>query len=880
MRVKEYIYKVLKEQQEKSGKGISATELADKVQMRRNLVSQYLNELAADGSVTKTLTRPVLFSVISEEAVENEVIEDVGPEDVFSMFVGADGSLKHVIEQCRSAVQYPGKGLPILLNGSSGVGKSCLAELIYRYAVESGAISENAPFVTLNCADYASNPELLSALLFGYAKGSFTGAEQSKEGLIHRADKGYLFLDEVHRLNNESQEKLFLLMDKNEYRKIGEADIIRKAQVRLIFATTENPEIALIHTLRRRIPMIIHIPSLQDRPVKEKLELIRQFYYRESQIFKNNLCVAAQVVNFLLSFHSEGNVGNLQNTIRYSCASAYRTHRTDDCIFVDFSSLPDNCSLRQTEIKQYLKNDLMLEYARPLEQKFFNEESEYICGILEEFQRNYKEEDQEFSDIERMRKALYRVLDGYVPQEKDALHLSLMEAVVESFEKSNGVHLAMNTSKILACFMEQCHMQELHNFEEDAESAIQKLERYHFKLFSLAEQLVCQIESAFGVRLNLPVRFCMILYIVVTNGSSRAVCCNALIMAHGNSTAVSIASAVNDILGEFIFEAFDMPVHTSFELFTVYVKKYLERINKNYPVLILVDMGSLMEINNYIELNEKQELGIMDSVSTSLALEVGGMICGGEAVAEILKKVSEQAEIHCRYIPAKKRKKAVVCICISGIGTAEKIRNILKDFIQPDCELLVSDYMKILEEGKNNSVFQNYDVQCVVGTSNLQLDGIAYININHLIDDEDNTDIAVFVEKVTGTGKITDMNMLRQKIVKTFSLENLITRLVFLNPQTVIDDVELVIFDIEVGLQKKFDTDIRVMLFLHIAVLVERALLKNCEEDIYQTEEWLRAHEKEISITAKAFSGIEKKFNVHITRAEIVVILQLIEMRA
>ena len=73
--------------------------------------------------------------------------------------------------------------MPILLFGSSGVGKSLLAEYIYQYAKFIGTIPEDAPFVVLNCADYANNKELLSSVLFGYKKGAFTGANKDTKGI-------------------------------------------------------------------------------------------------------------------------------------------------------------------------------------------------------------------------------------------------------------------------------------------------------------------------------------------------------------------------------------------------------------------------------------------------------------------------------------------------------------------------------------------------------------------------------------------------------------------------------------------------------------------------------------------------------------------------
>ncbi len=64
-----------------------------------------------------------------------------------------------------------------------------------------------------NCAEYANNPELLTSKLFGHAKGAFTGADRAVSGLIETSNGGVLFIDEVHRLPPEGQEKLFHFMD-------------------------------------------------------------------------------------------------------------------------------------------------------------------------------------------------------------------------------------------------------------------------------------------------------------------------------------------------------------------------------------------------------------------------------------------------------------------------------------------------------------------------------------------------------------------------------------------------------------------------------------------------------------------------------------------
>ena len=73
----------------------------------------------------------------------------------------------------------------------------------------------------------------MSSVLFGYVKGAFTGANEEKQGLLAEADGGYLFLDEVHNLSAENQEKLFLFIDSQKYRMLGDSKNWQTAKVRL-----------------------------------------------------------------------------------------------------------------------------------------------------------------------------------------------------------------------------------------------------------------------------------------------------------------------------------------------------------------------------------------------------------------------------------------------------------------------------------------------------------------------------------------------------------------------------------------------------------------------------------------------------------------------
>lgn len=356
MQAKERVYESLKESCSNNGK-ITAAELAQKLNLSRQVISHYLTRLMEDGLAVKTSTRPVYWFPVTSEDLEffgeeqwkcaetglsRERVEPaaVSVSSVFSSMVGYAGSQRQTVEMCMAAVNYPPDGLPMLLTGESGVGKSFIARLIYEYALEQQTIAAGAPFVVLNCADYANNPELLSAVLLGYKKGSFTGADRDRDGLLKEADGGYLFLDEVHRLSFENQEKLFLFMDSGQYRPLGD-NAWKTSRVRFIFATTEQPEEVLLETFRRRITLQIPIPSMMERPLKERLQMLYLFYQKEAGKVNRRIEVDGTVAEALLFTKLQGNIGKLENLVQVSCANAFYRQRHKDILHITMGELPE-----------------------------------------------------------------------------------------------------------------------------------------------------------------------------------------------------------------------------------------------------------------------------------------------------------------------------------------------------------------------------------------------------------------------------------------------------------------------------------------------------------------------------------------------------------
>lgn len=241
----------------------------------------------------------------------------------FDNLIGAEHSLAPLIKQAKAAMLYPPAGLHTLITGATGTGKSQFARCMYDFALKSGVRPKHAAFITLNCANYADNPQLLLSQLFGYVRGAYTGADRDQPGLVERAHEGILFLDEIHRLNPEGQEKLFLLMDQGVFSRLGEAKAPRRANVLIIGATTENPTESMLATFLRRIPMQIVLPPLGERSFEERVNLILGFIWQEARNVDTPIFLNTDVMQALCFYECAANIGQLASDIRLTCANAW-----------------------------------------------------------------------------------------------------------------------------------------------------------------------------------------------------------------------------------------------------------------------------------------------------------------------------------------------------------------------------------------------------------------------------------------------------------------------------------------------------------------------------------------------------------------------------
>ena len=187
------------------------------------------------------------------------------------------GTMQEIYKKAKKIVGSLGGPRHSIITGESGTGKTMLANLIYNYAKKIGVISKNAPFIEINCAQF-TNPDIAAMEIFGSVEGAYTGSKK-KKGLFEQANGGILFLDEAHTIENY-QSLLLKAIESGKIRRIGDTREI-DVNVIIIAASTKNLKDVLLPELYQRLGQYeMYLPSLRERSMEEKEELLQHFVSR------------------------------------------------------------------------------------------------------------------------------------------------------------------------------------------------------------------------------------------------------------------------------------------------------------------------------------------------------------------------------------------------------------------------------------------------------------------------------------------------------------------------------------------------------------------------------------------------------------------------
>ena len=866
MEAKEEIYQYIRKNIKEDG--VTAQSIAEIFGIKRNVASHYLNLLEKEGKLQKGTNRPVHFSIPTDTEKKAEECNNMIDErpaaqkevSVFSKFIGYNGSMEQVIEKCKAAVNYPVNGLTMIICGASGVGKSYLASLIHQYAVESGAVEKNAPFVVLNCADYANNSELLSSVLFGHVKGAFTGANEEKQGLLAEADGGYLFLDEVHNLSAENQEKLFLFIDSQKYRMLGDSKNWQTAKVRLLFATTEDIHSTLLATFRRRIPFEIRIPDFLERSYGERFLLVSSFFQNEAEILKKNICVDSEYFRRMLNLHEEGNIGAVKSKIKVLCAQAYSQQREEE--------------LRITTPGKESSDSFHFYWNRPEKKKwmssyqiFSNITGCFVPGM------NY-------SKIEEVLDLFLQTITRRLEENKKENNFCEIPPFRHYEEKCRN-----SINKILKSYgyrLNELEIDEFYKmviavlFDETFFGAAFKISGYEKKKYRKYEVMISRILDAVLEDYNDNVREFLqtILTVWLSDKVKVKSKINALILMHGEHSASSMASLANEMIGDYVYEAFDMPIQVHTEDLIVKVNDYVRDIETNEGLVLLVDMGSLERMYDKISRNVDGDLVIVNNVSTAFALELGFSLFDKADIYRITQMDMLQFNMKMQYYKGLSQKPNIIVSCISGEGIAVEIKEILSRYVNTDeIDILTMDYSELKKQLNRGSAEDFHNTIVVFTTTPLSSTVVPVMNVEDLVNGFTNPSFPEFMLNKENVREFTN------DIIKLFTLKGVASRLRFLNPEVFMQEVDQVIRGYENYYHVQLPNFLRINLFLHTSIMIERVLVKeeSGKIDSIDTEGINEESRKFIEVSKDIFKSIMMKYKIEISDAEYLLLYQILQ---
>lgn len=867
-------------------KGVTTRELAQILDLKRTHTSHLLNRLVEEKVAYKSNSRPVHY-------IHNHVLKDhkklrsyYGLENLkerttsvsFSGLIGSNGSLKNIIQQCKSAVLYPPNGLPMLIIGESGVGKSYLAEKIYSFAQKEKQIKKGAKFIVFNCAEYAENNELISSAIFGHKKGAFTGASTDKEGLLHEADGGFLFLDEIHRLTPESQEKLFLFLDKGIYRPLGESGEWRKAKVRLVFATTQEPSDTFLRTFLRRIPLTVKIPNYHERPRQERINLVRFFFWKESIKIKQKIVVTSIVMKLLVETTLPGNIGKLENTIRLACASAYSQHGETKTLMIELKHISQEYLMHYEKLifkgKSYPR--IVIDFKQKYKDLSATKKENQILNWTNDILNNYSSGVYWEEFVTSAYPLLNQLIDMFIFAEKrKAIPSPLAGAIkkivtyaLNEIQRKYGIDYYGNSIEVLVALIDQLHNFQIASNDNRIGELIEYLKENDNKSYQFALFLIEIVNKNIEISISEVAQFYIIMYCQYLNRPMKRHG-NSIIIAHGYATASSIASVANRLLGEYIYDAIDMPLNMSAEEIGKKLKKYVSKINQKEDLIILVDMGSLEKIYLSIKSEYAGNIGIINNISTQLALKIGTDIMNKRSIDEILKSINtEKNLIQSNYFPSGRPKgKTIVITCSTGIGMAKKIEKLLLPcFENESIKLIASEFYHILENQLEATIFKQNDVQLILGTIDPKIPEIPFLSIEELILEQSQDKMYQYLDKIIDSDVIKKIN---DKIVGLFTLENVLNNVSILNPNKITLQVESALNRLERAMNLNISNKHRISLTIHICCMIERLVIKDPIDTYKTVHHFADAHQYFIKVIREVFRPIEKEYNVEIPVSEI-----------
>lgn len=851
----------------------TTTAIAEALLISRNLASQYLNDLVRAGLLVKAGARPVHYfhRRTLERYFQTKLDRSTYPsvEELFSCrgavtldfahAVGNGLSLRSCIGQLRAAMKYPPAGLPVLLCGAPGTGKSTLTRLMLEYGKNTEVLSPEAKLVTLSCSHIASETQAITETLFGV------------DGLINQCSGGIILIKDVQLLAPASQEALLNLVTSDT-----SADSSDTAP-RFVLTTTLGQDDAEVRILARRIPIVVSVPSLCDRTQQEREELVLRFLREEGRRMGTDILISRGAFRCLASALFEGNVRELRSCITNCCAESYLGIKGDR---LEIRSYQLPSKLLDASLLGYDEDDAQLiDTARGQT----SAEDDYVTGLLETTlaaYRRFLDSELDESELEALVVERMRDLEDHLTfchanaTAKSSAYERIAADIIDDINTLYSSDLSRKSARLVAQTIQLQLWPSAGLSQWQSEHAremyalLENLSQAHRFAGVVTDRIAEELSRSLGISLGTLARLVITAHVSLTGDPSSRRKSVGVILPHGYSTATSMADAANRILHTRVFEALDLPYDQQLKDIVGSLQQIVDRFSYVDEMVILVDMGSLQDIHKSLGATQGMSLGIINNVSTGLALEVGAGLIDGRGVSDILSTAAEQCRSTFSVVERSAQQDAILFCAEGGIDAAEKIKSLVAQSLPSDIgvRLVARDWRQLLANGSTDTLFSTYNVLAIIGTDDPRIAGIGFVALEDLVSGEG-------IQRVDHAfAHLLDADGLRafhQNLVKNLTLKNVVESITILNPNKLFSEIESAVTRLQQLTGDTVGGRVTIGLYMHLCCLVERLVTRSPIESYADEERFATEHASFIEAFRQSFADISAHYRVEVPVTEI-----------
>lgn len=859
---------------------LSTSDIAETLLVSRSLASQYLNDLVRAGLVVKVAGRPVRyfhrrafqkrFQVklsASEYASLADLVQATGIADHrdFARAVGFDLSLSSVVEQCKAAVQYPPFGLPILLSGGVGVGKSFLSRLVCEYGKNQGLLPRDSSYARIDCAGVPDD-------------ASFNGLLDES---IAKSRGGVIFVNGIEALSPSAMERCLATA-------LGLDASQDAPRARLVLSTTlsaDNPKVSSAYS---KLPICARVPSLKERTPEEREDLILSFLRSEGCRIGSDVKISRGAYRCLVNADFPDNIAGLRACVTNCCAKAF-LNREGDYVVVRPYLLPSDL-LSSAQIDQQPDDGVLIDASLDViesEEGPVEQALDALCALDERFYAGELTVSELVSQaVSAVRGVEDHLIFGHgVNSSRSRAFERVVGTILADAGASYGIDLSRKVAFLLAqeiCLQLWPGIGLAKRKSACAERISHLLGAVTSELpfaSSVSEQIAADVEGALGISLDHFTKTLLTLCVASESRDAKALRTLCVILSHGYSTATSIADAANRMLGMHVYEAVDMPYDQQLKDIVGPLQRLVDRHSYCTGVVFLVDMGSLEEAYKALENVTDSTIGVVNNVSTGLALEIGFGLLGGKSIAEVLGEATTACVTHCKVIERVNREDAIVFCSESGVDAAERIRQLVSQSLPRTigARLLTRPFKQLAANGSNDAVFSEHRVCAVIGTGDPRIASVPFVALEDIM----STASASKVDAVFGRWlDASELASFHEKLLSNMTLQNVIRSITILDPERLFHEIEGAVHELQRRTGEKIGSNAIIGLYVHLCCLVERLVTRNPIETYVGQDRFEEEHADFIESFRQSFSSISTRYRVEVPVSEIAYVFDYISVSA